>query len=211
MNAAAAAETRRVGNEPIGEVGMWVFIVSEVLFFGALMTAYVVYRQAYSASFSAASHKLDFWLGTLNTAVLLTSSFAMALAVHSARRARTRAAIGALSATTVLGLAFLAIKAFEYHKEFTERLAPWRPGANFATGTADPGRVELFFNFYYAMTGLHALHMMIGIAVVLTVIALTAKRSAAQCTSTIQVTGLYWHFVDVVWVFLYPLLYLVGR
>jgi len=201
----------RMPQEPLGDLGMWVFIASEVLFFGAMMTGYVVYRHAYAESFSAASHKLDFWLGTLNTAVLLTSSFAMAVAVHSVRSARTRSAVAALACTSALGLAFLAIKVFEYHKEFVEQLAPWQSGADFALDTADPARVELFFNFYYAMTGLHAVHLTIGIVVVWVALALTAKRSAARCASMIEVTGLYWHFVDVVWVFLYPLLYLVGR
>ncbi len=211
MSAAAAmADGREDGREPLGEVGMWVFLASEVLFFGALVTGYVVYRNAYAASFSVASHRLDWLLGTVNTGVLLTSSLTMALAVFSARLRRTGAAIAALAGTAALGIVFLLVKGVEYAKEFAERLMPWQAGADFALGSGNAAHNELFFNFYFAMTGLHALHLLVAIAVVLVLVAPVA-RGTPNAVRSVGVAGLYWHFVDVVWVFLYPLLYLVGR
>lgn len=197
--------------EPLGDLGMWVFIATEVLFFGALFAGFLVYRITYAESFSAASHQLDFVLGTINTGVLLTSSFTMALAVLAARLERIHLALFALGATAGLGTVFLVIKATEYVKEFNHQLMPWQSGANFALGAGTPAHTELFFNFYFAMTGLHALHLLIAVLVVISVAILVQKRGTARSVSVVEVTGLYWHFVDMVWVFLYPLLYLVGR
>lgn len=190
---------------------MWVFIATEVLFFGALFTAYGIYRHAYAESFASASHRLDFMLGTINTAVLLTSSFTMALAVLAVKARSRRATIAALAATVVLGAIFLGIKGLEYSHEFAEHLAPWRADASFAFGTGSAAHQRLFFNFYFAMTGLHAVHLVVGIGVVVGVSVMTLRRNAARVECLVEGTGLYWHFVDIVWVFLYPMLYLVGR
>jgi cytochrome c oxidase subunit 3 len=188
-------------------LGMWLFLVTEVMFFGGLFTAYAVYRWSHPAEFAAASRHLDVVLGTVNTAVLICSSLTMALAVHAAAIGRRRGTAAFLALTIVLGAAFLVIKGFEYAHKFHEDLVP---GSNFG---AHGGRaVELFFSLYFAMTGLHALHMVIGIAIlaILTVKALRG-RYTSENHSAVEVTGLYWHFVDVVWIFLFPLLYLIGR
>jgi cytochrome c oxidase subunit 3 len=188
-------------------LGMWVFLVTEVMFFGGLFTAYTVYRWSHPAEFAAASQHLDVVLGTVNTAVLICSSLTMALAVHAAALGRRRGTAAFLALTIVLGAVFLVIKGFEYAHKFHEDLVP---GSNFG---AHGGRaVELFFSLYFAMTGLHALHMVIGI-VILAILTIKALRGryTSENHSAVEVTGLYWHFVDVVWIFLFPLLYLIGR
>jgi cytochrome c oxidase subunit III len=196
-------------------LGMWLFLVTEILFFGGLLTGYTVYRVSYPESFAFASNELNLWLGAVNTVVLLCSSLTMALAVHAAQTGVPKLQVAFLAATIVLGSVFLGIKVFEYWEKIEHHHVP---GALFHV-EVDEGRraegvqesnVELFFSFYFALTGLHALHMIIGIAL-LTVIAGMAWRgrfSAAYFTP-VEMTGLYWHFVDIVWVFLFPLLYLI--
>ncbi|MCI0333207.1 MAG: cytochrome c oxidase subunit 3 family protein [Planctomycetes bacterium] len=205
------------------ELGMWVFLATEVLFFGGVFCGYAIYRFKYAAEFIAGSHRLDVWLGTVNTAVLLTSSLTMALAVHAAQTSRRGALVRNLLLTLLLGAAFLGVKGYEYHHKFEERLVPGR-NFRFVAHSAhvpeslqpakeekvDPRQVELFFSLYFAMTGLHALHMIIGIGV-LAVLIVAAGRGAFSggYFTPIEMTGLYWHFVDIVWVFLFPLLYLI--
>ena len=188
---------------------MWLFLGTEVMFFGGMFLGYCVYRLAYPASFAEASRQLDIVLGGINTAILLTSSLTMAMAVHSAQQGRTRRLVGFLILTTVLGMTFLGIKSFEYYQKFEEQFVP---GRHFVFHSATPGHAELFFSFYFAMTGMHALHMIIGIVlmVVLMVRALRGRFSR-EYYAPVDMTGLYWHFVDIVWVFLFPLLYLVDR
>jgi cytochrome c oxidase subunit 3 len=200
-------------------LGMWIFLATEVMFFGGLITAYVVYRAISPWEFALASQHLKLWLGCLNTVVLLGSSLAMALAVRSAQLHRKRKLLWFLVITMALGTCFLGIKAIEYYQEYRENLVP---GLNFQMpeheqGTAgsepihlDPGRFEMFFVLYFFMTGLHALHLIIGISLI-GVMAFLVRRNWFSGTgeTQIEVTGLYWHFVDVVWVFLYPLLYLI--
>jgi cytochrome c oxidase subunit 3 len=185
--------------------GMWVFIASELLFFGPMLVAYLYLRLRFPDGWAIASRHTDFMLGTLNTAVLLSSSLLMALASRAAEAQRRHAA-WLLAATAGLGLVFLALKGTEYHKEFGAGLFP---GAGF-TPTV-PG-AELFFILYFALTGLHAVHLCAGIAVSLR-LAVGLRRPAPDGTesASVELIGLYWHFVDVVWIFLYPLLYLVGR
>lgn len=190
-------------------LGMWVFLSTEVMFFGGMFTGYAFYRSGYPAAFAAASNRLDVLLGAINTAVLISSSFTMALAVHGAQEGRRRATINCLLLTMLLGLIFLGIKSYEYYQKFVEHLVP---GAAFRFEEPFARPAEIFFSFYFAMTGMHALHMIIGIAL-LAWMALKARRglfSAAYYTP-VELTGLYWHFVDLVWIFLFPLLYLVGR
>jgi cytochrome c oxidase subunit III len=178
-------------------LGMWAFLATEVLFFAPLFFGYVHARATEHEAFVAASHHMHIALGTLNTALLLTSSFTMALAVRAAEQARHMALRMLLALTALMGAAFLGIKAFEYASEWSEAL-------NAAGGEAR------FYFLYYAMTGLHALHLAIGIAIV-GWLAVRAKRFSAAYYAPVEVTGLYWHFVDIVWVFLYPMFYLLER
>ena len=194
-------------------LGMWLFLATEVLFFGGLFAGYAQYRYWYPEAFTAGSHHLDLVLGTINTAVLLSSSLTMALAVHSSQTSQRRAAVRFLLGTIGLGTVFLGIKAFEYYHKFVEHLVPgrWFDLGEHASKAVSEGHVELFFSYYFAMTGLHALHMVIGVVLlgILTVAAYRGRFSAEYYTP-VEMTGLYWHFVDIVWVFLFPLLYLIG-
>ena len=183
-------------------LGMWVFLATEVLFFGGLFTGYAVYRAGHPAAFAEASRRLDVLLGALNTSVLLTSSFTMATAVRLAREGSGRRARAWLALTAALGAAFLAVKGFEYAEKFRERLVP---GASFGVEGPHAPAERIFFSFYFVMTGLHALHMLVGLGVV----AAVARR--LRDDGPVELAGLYWHFVDVVWIYLFPLLYLVSR
>jgi cytochrome c oxidase subunit III len=190
-------------------LGMWVFLVTEVLFFGGLFLVYTVYRTWYPAAFAAASHELVVWAGTLNTGVLITSSLTMALAVNAAQLGQRRLLMLFLVATMALGCVFLGIKAFEYYTEFVEHHVP---GASFQFEAEHFRHAQIFFSLYFVMTGLHALHMIIGLGV-MTVMLWWSYRGTitAEYCSPIEISGLYWHFVDIVWIFLFPLLYLIGR
>jgi cytochrome c oxidase subunit 3 len=190
-------------------VGMWIFLATEIMFFGGVFTGYAVYRQAYAEAFAQASNHLDVWLGSVNTAVLICSSLSMALAVHAAQQGHRRQIIFFLGITMVLGALFLGIKFTEYYHKYEEHLIPG-PGFEFKEGHA--GRAVIFFSFYFAMTGLHALHMIIGLGLLGYLVAKAAHdRFSPAYYTPVEITGLYWHFVDIVWIFLFPLLYLVGR
>ncbi|HVN83335.1 MAG TPA: cytochrome c oxidase subunit 3 family protein [Candidatus Binatia bacterium] len=193
-------------------LGMWVFLVTEIMFFGGLFTAYVIYRSAYPEAFAHASHHLNILLGTTNTGVLIGSSLTMALAVHAAQLGHQRALQLFLVLTIVLGSVFLGIKGYEYTHKFHEGLVPGPAFTYEGEHAAEGPHAELFFSLYFAMTGLHALHMVIGIGLmcVLLVLARRGTYGAAYFTP-IEMSGLYWHFVDIVWIFLFPLLYLFGR
>ncbi len=190
------------------QLGMWVFIAQEVLFFGGLFLVYTVYRFLYPAAFAQASHHLDVVLGCFNTAVLIGSSLTMALAVHGAQLGNRWTQVFFLLLTILLGCVFLGVKVIEYGQKFQEHLIP---GPSFQFD-GDARHAQLFFSLYFVMTGLHALHMIIGIGV-LGVLAWQAARGAygSAYYSPVELTGLYWHFVDIVWIFLFPLLYLIGR
>jgi cytochrome c oxidase subunit 3 len=191
------------------ELGMWLFLVQEVMFFGGLFVAYAYYRARYPAAFVAASHHLDVPFGTVNTAVLIGSSLTMALAVHAAQRGRRAAVRNLVLATMVLGLVFLGIKAIEYHHKWTEHLIP---GASFAGETVGGWGGQIFFILYFAMTGMHALHMVIGEGIMGLLLYWNAKGMvSAEYPSRAHLCGLYWHFVDLVWIYLFPLLYLISR
>jgi cytochrome c oxidase subunit 3 len=189
-------------------LGMWLFLVTEIMFFGGLFTAYVVYRSVHPAAFVAASHELDITLGGINTAVLICSSLTMVLAVNAAQLGRRNALVWFLILTILLGAAFLGIKGVEYHEKFVNHHVP---GPSFHFEGPEAAAAQLFFSLYFAMTGLHALHMIIGI-VLLAILAVRARRGyfSGQYYTPIDMTGLYWHFVDIVWIFLFPLLYLLG-
>jgi cytochrome c oxidase subunit 3 len=190
-------------------LGMWVFLVTEVLFFGGLFMVYTVYRTMYPEAFAAASHTLDITLGTINTAVLITSSLTMALAVHAAQLGQRRLIMIFLLATMALGAVFLGIKGVEYYSKFVEHHVPG-PSFHFEEPQL-AAHAQIFFSLYFLMTGLHAAHMIIGFGIMLFMLGWTWKGTiTADYHSPIEIAGLYWHFVDIVWIFLFPLLYLLG-
>jgi cytochrome c oxidase subunit 3 len=191
------------------QFGMWVFLVTEVLFFGGLFMAYVLYRTWYHDMFVQASSHLNITWGALNTVVLIGSSLTMALAVRAAQTsAPPKIQVGWILATMVLGSAFLGVKVIEYADKFKHHLVP---GPNFVWEGKYPQAAEIFYSLYFCMTGLHALHMIIGLGM-MTVIAIMAwkRQFDASWYTPVEVSGLYWHFVDIVWIFLFPLLYLIG-
>lgn len=194
-------------------LGMWVFLATEVLIFGALFTGYAAYRSWYPDSFEAASRHLNVLIGGVNTVVLLTSSLTMALAVRSAQLGRRRALVVLLALTALLGTTFLALKAGEYYSDYREKLVPglaFDPEA-WSHDPVNAAHVQLFLVFYYVMTGLHAVHLTVGILIV-PILAVMAWRStfSPDYYTPVEMWGLYWHFVDIVWIFLLPLLYLIG-
>jgi cytochrome c oxidase subunit 3 len=190
-------------------LGMWVFLATEVLFFGGLFLTYAIYRSWYPQAFAAASHELDVTLGAINTAVLITSSLTMALAVHAAEAGRRNLLMTLLVVTMILGGVFLGIKSVEYYRKFIEHHVP---GPGFAFEPEYARHAQIFFSLYFLMTGLHALHMIIGLGIMLVMLAWTWRGTVtAEYYSPIEISGLYWHFVDIVWIFLFPLLYLIGR
>jgi cytochrome c oxidase subunit 3 len=200
--------TDRVQRSDANHLGMWTFLATEILFFGGLFACYTIYRWAYPGAFADASRRLDFWIGTGNTAVLLTSSLFMALADLESKAGRPGRVRIHLLVTAFLGVVFLSLKFFEYYQKFIEHLVP---GPSFSFPEAPP-QSQLFFFLYFAMTGLHAVHMMFGLGAIAWLLRLHQRgRLEPPRSDALPVVGLYWHFVDCVWVFLYPLLYLAGR
>ena len=190
-------------------IGMWLFLVTEVMFFGGLFMAYLLYRVWYPAAWAEGSLELDILLGGINTAVLIGSSLTMAFAVRAAQTGQRKATVVWLILTMALGLVFLIIKFFEYQHKFELNHVP---GPNFEFEGPHAAQVQIFLSLYFAMTGLHALHMLIGFGL-LSVIAWMAYkgRFSPEWYTPVEMSGLYWHFVDIVWIFLFPLLYLVDR
>jgi cytochrome c oxidase subunit 3 len=190
-------------------LGMWLFLVTEVLFFGGALMAYAIYRSWYPDAFADASHHLDVTLGTINTAVLIFSSLTMALAVHAAQTGKRQLLLMFLVVTMVLGAAFLGIKSVEYYEKFVEHHVP---GPSFQYDPAYFKHAQIFFSIYFVLTGLHALHMVIGLGIMTWMFIWVKNGTIDQhYVSPIEISGLYWHFVDIVWIFLFPLLYLIGR
>jgi cytochrome c oxidase subunit 3 len=190
-------------------LGMWIFLATELMFFGPLFFAYCYGRLYFPDAFGAASRDTDIVLGTTNTAVLLSSSFLMAMAVEACTLGARRLARILLWTTALLGLAFLFIKGTEYFHDWQAHLIP---GAGFSAvaGHGDGG--QLFFLLYFAMTGLHALHLTIGIViVVILAIGVKHRETTIGRAEHLRIAALYWHFVDALWIFLFPLLYLVAR
>ncbi len=190
-------------------LGMWIFLVTEVMFFGGLFAAYALYRIWYPEAWSEGSLELDIMLGGINTVVLIGSSLTMAFAVRAAQTGKQRATVNWLLLTMALGLTFLVIKFFEYkHKYDLHHI----PGVNFQFEGPHARQVEIFISLYFAMTGLHALHMLIGFGILSTIAWMAHKgRFSKDWYTPVEMSGLYWHFVDIVWIFLFPLLYLVDR
>ena len=189
--------------------GMWIFLSTEVLFFGAVFVAYIIYRGIYYDAFAEGSRELSIFLGGVNTGVLLCSSLCMALAVHAAQRGRSNQLITYLIVTELIGAIFLGIKFLEYYEHYKDHLIP---AYNFGYPGAHVKQVELFMVFYFILTGMHAVHMLVGMGMLttLSILAVRGKFSAAYY-APVDIGGLFWHFVDIVWVFIFPLLYLVKR
>ncbi len=214
-----------------GTLGMWVFLVTEIMFFGGMFLAYTLYRAKYQAAFASASNHLDITLGAVNTGVLILSSFTMAMAVYGTQVGKRRLQLFCLAVTIVLGLTFLGVKAVEYKDKYVDNLIPGTliPGRPFNPGVQAAGEpfdehklhllpgatvknAEMFYWIYFAMTGMHAVHMIIGVGLLSFLLFFSVKRRyGPEYYNPIEVTGLYWHFVDIVWIFLFPLLYLLGR
>jgi cytochrome c oxidase subunit III len=200
-----------------GMIGMWLFLLTEVMFFGGLFLAYTIYRTTYPEGFLFGSHLLNVPLGGTNTVVLIVSSLTMAMAVYYSQKGERKNLIRFLAITLVLGLVFLVIKYFEYKSKIHDHLFPAMGFYNPAT-TGDHGvplelqrPVQIFLWIYFLMTGLHALHMIVGAGLLITMILMARKgRFTKNYNSPIEISGLYWHFVDIVWIFLFPLLYLTG-
>ncbi len=188
---------------------MWVFLATEIMFFGGLFVSYTVYRFLFPEAWAAGSHLTDLWLGSINTVILIGSSLTMAMAVYYAQMGKRGVLILFLVLTIILGSAFLGIKFLEYYHKYAEHHIP---GFDFVYPGPLARQVSLFVVFYFFMTGMHALHMIIGIGL-LTVLIIRASRRhfSPSYFSPVEVTGLYWHFVDIIWIFLFPLLYLVDR
>ena len=191
-------------------LGMWIFLVTEIMFFGGLFLAYMVYRRLFPEVFSLASNTLNVVIGAVNTAVLLCSSFTMVMAVHASQIGSRRALVVFLILTMLLGGVFLGVKAYEWNEKFEEHHVP---GPTFhLEKTAMQGQAQLFFSLYFAMTGLHALHMVIGEGLLLFLLLQAyAGKYTPDYYTPVDIGGLYWHFVDIIWIFLFPLLYLIGR
>lgn len=196
-------------------LGMWLFLAQEIMFFGGLFASYMIYRIHYPDAWATGSNQLDLFWGAFNTVVLLCSSVTMATGVWSVQSGRNKGLLYSLYATLFLGLVFLGVKYIEYSEKFAHNLVP---GPNFhfhgsgVVGTPTEGQLEIFFVMYFLMTGMHALHMVIGAALLIWLIVLAhLGHFSPRKYMKVELFGFYWHFVDIVWVFLFPLLYLLHR
>ncbi len=190
-------------------LGMWVFLVTEVMFFGGMITGYLAYRYAYPEAFREASIHMLVIAGTLNTALLITASLFIAFAVHAAREDNRRLLLWCLIIAMFLGVCFLSVKGYEYWDHWVEHKVP---GSTFQWDGPDPRHAELFFVLYFFLTGFHALHMIIGVTAVGIIAWFAHKgRYTPEYHNPVENVALYWHFVDIVWIFLYPMLYLIGH
>jgi cytochrome c oxidase subunit III len=190
-------------------LGIWLFLATEILFFGVLFAAYAITRVRFPEAFAAASRLTDIRLAGTNTAVLLTSSLTMAFAVHCASRGQARTSAAWMWATVALGCLFLGIKAVEYHEDYVEHLVPI---LNFHVDAAQADQMQMFFYMYFFITGVHGLHVLIGIGCIAVIAVLAARGAYSEKYYTpVDVTGLYWHLVDIIWLFVFPVLYLVSR
>jgi cytochrome c oxidase subunit III len=200
-------------------LGMWVFLATEVMFFGGMFCAYLLYRHWYFGDFGAASKSINATLGAANTAVLICSSLTVVLAVWAAQTARRALLVGMLVVTMLFGLAFLGIKGYEYYEKFEEHHVP---GPSFSFDHvpipghpgeyANPRHAQIYFSLYFVMTGIHALHMIIGLGIFTWLLIMAVKgRFTPEYHTPVEIGGLYWHFVDIIWIYLFPLLYLIDR
>ncbi len=191
--------------------GMWVFLVTEILFFGGALMAYMIYRMWYPDAFAVASSEIAILPGAINTAVLILSSLTMALAVHAAQTGERTKIMFFIVVTMILGSLFLGIKGYEYYEKYLEGHIPGL-GLEFRFEPEYQLNAQIFFSLYFVLTGLHALHMIVGLGI-MTWMLIWVKNGTitTEYYTPIEISGLYWHFVDIVWIFLFPLLYLIGR
>lgn len=190
------------------KLGMWIFLITEMMLFGGMFVAFGIYRYWYPDAFTRGSSEMELLMGAVNTAILITSSFTMSLAEHAASRGKADRCAWLLLLTAALGIAFLSIKFTEYYMHFRDHKLP---GFGFIEAGPHGQKVQLFFSFYFAMTGLHSLHLLIGIGlVVVMLIPLLIGDITETYHTPIDNLSLYWHFVDVIWVFLYAIFYLPG-
>ena len=194
-------------------LGMWIFLITEIMFFGGMFAVYTVYRNWYPEVFKVASTSLNQIVGAINTGVLLLSSFTMVMAVRAGQLGQQKMIIWFLILTLLFGGVFLGVKAYEWYEKFEEHHIPGQAEFHLeGIPQEQQGHAQLFFSIYFAMTGLHALHMVIGVGILLTLIfQAKAGKFAANYYTPVDVAGLYWHFVDVIWIWLFPLLYLIDR
>lgn len=189
------------------ELGMWIFLSTEVLIFGALFTSYAVFRFYFPQIFAEASHGLNAFVGTVNTAILIVSSLFIALAGYAVKHNQRKKLLFTLTMAGVLGTAFMVLKGYEYYEHYLHHEFP---GLSFDYSVPNAHTKQIYFFLYFAMTGLHAIHLTIGIALVAFILFRAYRRTySSSYYSPIENVGLYWHFVDIVWIFLYPLLYLI--
>jgi cytochrome c oxidase subunit 3 len=191
-------------------LGMWVFLITEIMFFGGMFGGYTVYRGMYPDAFASTSQFMNVTIGAINTGVLIFSSFTMVMAVRSAQLGQKKTLIGFLALTLILGCVFLTLKYVEYHEKWVDHHIPG-PGFQYADSRYFHQAQILFF-LYFAMTGMHAIHMIVGAGMLAALIIMAARnRFSSTWFTPVEMIGLYWHFVDIVWIFLFPLLYLIGR
>ena len=199
-----------------GTIGMWIFLLTEIMFFGGLFLAYTIFRSTYPDGFSQGSHLLNVKLGALNTVVLIVSSLTMAMAVYYSQKGNQKRVVGFLVLTLLLGLVFLVVKYFEYKEKIEHHLFPafgiYNPDPeHYAAIQPYLKQVQVFLWIYFMMTGLHAIHMIVGAGILITLILMARKgKFTKEYNAPVEISGLYWHFVDIVWIFLFPLLYLTG-
>jgi cytochrome c oxidase subunit 3 len=211
---AAAAPSRLAHHFPdmktqehAARMGMWLFLSTEVLLFAVLFTAYALYRFLFPVGFEEASKLAHVAMGATNTVVLITSSLTAALAIHYAREGQNRKVVGLLAVTILFGLTFMVLKGFEYHHHWVDGQLPGRLYRY--AGLEGPG-VSMYFTLYFLMTGLHGLHVLIGMGLLGWVAWRASRNEFGPAYSVpVELAGLYWHLVDLIWIFLFPLLYLL--
>ncbi|HKS66317.1 MAG TPA: cytochrome c oxidase subunit 3 family protein [Candidatus Acidoferrales bacterium] len=196
-----------------GTLGMWLFLATEILFFGGMFCSYLVYRSLHPHAFEIGSHLLEVKFGATNTAVLICSSLTMAMAIRSAQTGKSkRTIITYLVITILLGLTFIGVKLyFEWYHDYLEHIVPGFGFQYHADWGSSGPMVQMFMVFYFILTGIHALHMVIGVGILTVMIIMAARgRFSSHYFAPLDISGLYWHFVDIIWIFLFPLLYLIG-
>lgn len=191
------------------KLGLWLFLATEVLLFGGLFVAYILFRALYPDMFAEAHHHLDKVMGAVNTVVLICSSLSMAMAVHYVQNNNRKVAIRLLAFTVFCGAAFMVVKFFEYKAKFEHHLFP--ADANFSMTNLTHGNPKIFFSLYFLMTGLHGVHVLVGVSLIAWMI-IRVRRSefSSEYYTPVELTGLYWHLVDLIWIYLFPLLYLIA-
>ena len=199
-------------------LGMWLFLGTEIMFFGGMFCAFLIYRKNYYNEFAAGSRSLDIYLGTINTIVLICSSLTVELGVRAAQMGKQKLLIVLLILTIIFGFAFLGIKGVDWYNKYTEHHIPgWGFNADdlvrdYPQLHIDQAHEQIYFSLYFALTGLHALHMVIGLGIFSVLLYYSLKgRYTPQYNTPIEIGGLYWHFVDIIWIYLFPLLYLIDR